>query len=75
MPFQEFAELPAHIGRMVPLLARGAGNHAIAEELFLAVDTVEHYGSELKARVGARDRVGLVLRCREYLDQNTQSAG
>jgi len=57
-------KIPPHLGRLVPLLADGLTNAEIAATLSLAHHTIEGYVAELKLRVGARDRVALVLACR-----------
>lgn len=62
-----FEELPGHLKKMVALLADGMTNMEIAAELVLALHTVEGYVSEMKLHVGARDRVELVLTCRQWV--------
>lgn len=59
-------ELPDHLKKVVALLASGMTNAEIAEELVLALHTVEGYMSEIKLHAGARDRVDLVLACRAW---------
>jgi len=53
--------LPAHLTSLIPLLATGSSNDEIATCGVVTKHTAEKYVSELKQRVGARDRVELVL--------------
>jgi DNA-binding NarL/FixJ family response regulator len=63
-----FEALPDRLFRLVPLLAAGKPNDEIACEAVLTLHTVEVYVSQLKELVGARDRVDLVLRGRDWLE-------
>lgn len=65
----EGAQIPRRLRPVLPLLAVGASNDEIADALALSRHTVENYVSELKERIGARDRVHLVLAIRELLGQ------
>ena len=64
---ETFESLPAHLTQVLEPLAEGKPNGEIADELSLAVHTVEQYVSEIKLVTGCRNRVDLVLRVREYL--------
>ena len=50
---------------IIPLLAQGMTNDEIANHLSLCKHTIEKYVSDLKICADARDRVALVLWCRE----------
>ena len=52
---------------LVVLLAAGNSNGEVATEQVIAQHTAEKYVSDLKQLVGARDRVELVLWCRERI--------
>lgn len=54
---------PAHLQGLVALLAAGKSNDEISAEQVIEKHTAEKYVSALKQRVGARDRVQLVLWC------------
>lgn len=58
--------LPRYLREVAELLAQGKNNHEIAAELSYALHTIEKRVSELKKRVGARDRVDLVDKCRNW---------
>ena len=63
----DLPELPRDLKDVVTLLADGATNADIATALVLALHTVEGYVSAIKLHAGARDRVDLVLKCRQWV--------
>ena len=56
-----FGSWPAHLQGLVALLAADKSNDEISAEQVIEKHTAEKYVSALKQRVGARDRVQLVL--------------
>ena len=58
--------LPQHLAQVAELLASGRNNHEMADELSYGLHTIEKRVSELKKRLGARDRVDLVDKCRGW---------
>jgi DNA-binding NarL/FixJ family response regulator len=60
----ESTDLPRHLRLVADLLAEGKNNQEMAEALVLALNTVEKRVTDLKHRLGARDRVFLVDKCR-----------
>lgn len=59
-------DLPRYLREVAELLAAGKNNREMADELHFAVHTIEKRVSELKKRFGARDRVELVDKCRNW---------
>ena len=50
---------------MLPILAAGRSNQAIARELVVTLDTVERYVSHVLGKLGAANRTESVARARE----------
>lgn len=62
---QPFPELSPSERLVLAAMARGASNHEIGKELFLAEKTVRNYVSNVFAKIGVTDRAQAIVRARE----------
>jgi len=51
--------------QVLQLLARGASNQDIAQELVVVVDTIKRHVSHIFSKLGAKNRVQAVVRAKE----------
>ena len=61
----DLASLTARELEVTRLIARGQSNAEIARELFLGETTVKTHVTSILAKLGARDRIQVVVRCYE----------
>lgn len=65
LPARAFPELTAREHEVLELIARGLGNQAIAERLFLAPKTVRNLVSNVFSKLQVADRAQAIVRARE----------
>jgi DNA-binding NarL/FixJ family response regulator len=65
LPARAFPELTAREHEVLELIARGLGNQAIAERLFLAPKTVRNLVSTIFSKLQVADRAQAIVRARE----------
>ena len=58
-------ELTARERELVGWLARGLGNRAIAQRMFLSESSVKAYLNHITTKLGVKDRVQVLIRCYE----------
>lgn len=58
---------------ILTLVAQGASNRQIAENLYLTEGTVKNYVSSILSKLGVRDRTQAALKARELLAQHPQN--
>ena len=63
-PARIFPELSAREGEILALIARGASNQAIAEQLYLSLKTVRNHVSNIFSKLQVADRAEAALRAR-----------
>jgi LuxR family maltose regulon positive regulatory protein len=64
-PYQLPEPLSEREREVLQLLANGASNQEIAQELVIAVDTVKRHASHIFSKLGVHNRMQAVLQARE----------
>jgi len=64
-----FSGLAPRYAKLLPLLAEGRSNRQMADELTLAVHTVETYVSELMELMDCHNRAELAVQASRYFDR------
>ncbi|GCE11811.1 response regulator [Tengunoibacter tsumagoiensis] len=63
---REMEQLTEREREILTLLARGASNREISEELYIASGTVKNHLSNILSKLGVRDRTQAALKAREF---------
>ena len=62
-----FDELSKREKQVLKLISSGLNNHEIAEELFIAEQTVKNHVSLIYNKLGSHDRLKVIRMAKEYL--------